>query len=298
MIGDVKKALTISKNNTGFPDYLDFNNLRTEGIKYLGKLSGKIWNDHNLHDPGITILEVLCYAMLDLGYRINLPVADILATNPALLKPEDNFFTPAQILTNNPLTINDYRKLIIDIPGIRNAWLEPARDIKDMCRQGNPDNKDNNDHNESSKVNTATPLRNIPCEEFLNGIYHVYIETEVDIDKDFQNEDPAIEEADKQKFIKQMTGDVRKVLMAHRNLCEDFADIYILCKLETGVCATIEIEDGAVVEEVYLEIANQLREYFSATPKFYTLDQMLNKGRSMDEAFAGRPFSPKSIPSP
>ena len=82
--------------------------------------------------------------------------------------------------------------------------------------------------------------------------------------------------------------------MAHRNLCEDFADIYILCKLETGVCATIEIEAGTNVEEVYLDVANRLREFFSPTPKFYTLDQMLSKGRSMDEAFAGRPFSPKS----
>ena len=121
MTGDIKKALTISKNNSGFPDYLDFNRLRTEGIKYLGHLSGKIWSDHNVHDPGITILEVLCYALLDLGYRSNLPVADILATDPAASLPEDNFFTPAQILTNNPLTINDYRKLLVDIPGIRNA---------------------------------------------------------------------------------------------------------------------------------------------------------------------------------
>lgn len=294
MIGEVKKALTISKDNAGFPEYLDFNKLRTEGISYLGKLSGKIWSDHNLHDPGITILEVLCYAMLDLGYRTNLPVADILATDATLLKPEDNFFTPAQILTNNPLTINDYRKLLIDIPGIRNAWLVPARDVKDLCRQRNPDNKDKVDDRANILGNVASPVQSTSCEEFLNGIYHVYIETEVDVDKDFHNDDPVIEEADKQNFVKKITGDVRKVLMAHRNLCEDFADIYILCKLETGVCATIEIEAGANVEEVYLEVANRLREYFSPTPKFYTLDQMLRKGRSMDEAFAGRPFSPKS----
>lgn len=279
MSGDTEKALTISKNNTGFPDYLDFHKLRAEGIKYLGQLSGKIWNDHNLHDPGITILEVLCYAMLDLGYRTSLPVADILATDPGVPKPEDNFFTPAQILTNNPLTISDYRKLLIDIPGIRNAWLEPARDIKDICRQQNQDNANNT---------------GAGCEEFLNGIYHVYIDTEVDIDKDFENEDPDIEKTNRQKFINKITSEVRKVLMAHRNLCEDFVDIYILCKLETGVCATIELETGTSVEEVYLEVANQLREYFSATPKFYTLDQMLDKGRTMDEAFAGRPFSPKS----
>ncbi|MBP1650009.1 MAG: hypothetical protein H6Q26_166, partial [Bacteroidetes bacterium] len=63
----------ISKQNAGFPDYLDFTRLRSEGIGYLAQLSGKIWTDHNVHDPGITILETLCYALLDLGYRTNLP---------------------------------------------------------------------------------------------------------------------------------------------------------------------------------------------------------------------------------
>jgi len=164
MTEDIQKSLTISKNNTGFPDYLDFTKLRTEGINYLGKLSGKIWSDHNLHDPGITIFEELCYAMLDLGYRTNLPVADILAKNPAVPKPEDNFFTPAQILTNNPLTINDYRKLLIDIPGVRNAWLEPAMDIKDICRVPGP--------NDPANPNNPGATRGA-CNEFLNGIYHV-----------------------------------------------------------------------------------------------------------------------------
>lgn len=293
MIGDVKKAQTISKNNAGFPEYLDFNKLRTEGISYLGKLSGKIWSDHNLHDPGITILEVLCYALLDLGYRTNLPVADILAMDPKNPKPENNFFTPAQILTNNPLTVNDYRKLLVDIPGIRNAWLVPARDIKDLCRQQKNDS-DNGVRTNNVSGAAVNPARNTSCEEFLNGIYHVYIETEVDIDKDFYNEDPTAEEADKKNFIKQITGKVRKVLMAHRNLCEDFADIYILCKLDTGVCATIELEDGVKVEEVYLDVANKLRDYFSPGPIFYTLGQLLAKGRTMDEAFAGRPYSHKS----
>jgi hypothetical protein len=78
----VNQHKTISKHNAGFPDYLDFDRLRREGIDYLGRLSGKLWTDHNVHDPGITILEMLCYALLDLGYRTNLPVADILSPDP------------------------------------------------------------------------------------------------------------------------------------------------------------------------------------------------------------------------
>ena len=124
MAGNLNDTTTISKTNSGFPEYLDFEKLRNEGIDYLGKLSGHLWTDHNLHDPGITILEMLAYAILDLGYRTNLPIEDILARNPEDNTIDSNFYTPSQILGCNPLTIIDYRKLLIDIEGVRNAWIE------------------------------------------------------------------------------------------------------------------------------------------------------------------------------
>src|ERR1700687_3550597 len=109
---------TISQTNSGFPDYLNFDTLRADAIDYLGNLTGKIWTDYNLHDPGITIIEMLCYALLDLGYRSNFPAADIFTKDLSDGSPTDNnFFTPAQILTCNPLTIIDYRKMLIDLDG-------------------------------------------------------------------------------------------------------------------------------------------------------------------------------------
>jgi hypothetical protein len=114
------------------PDYLSFEDLRQKGIAYLGDLTGKIWTDYNEHDPGITILEALCYAIIDLDYRLKLPVEDLFTTDPQ--KPAvPNFYTPAQILGCNPLTILDYRKLLMDVEGVKNAWLEVATDIKDSC---------------------------------------------------------------------------------------------------------------------------------------------------------------------
>lgn len=100
----------------------DFNYLREKGLKYIQQLSGKLWTDHNLHDPGITIMEVLCYALMDLGYRSAFNIKDIITENDGT--PVQNaFHTAANIFTTNPVTVNDYRKLLIDIPGIRNAWL-------------------------------------------------------------------------------------------------------------------------------------------------------------------------------
>ncbi len=92
MADELLNTKVISKNNSGFPDYLDFDKLRSEGIAYLGKLAGKIWTDHNVHDPGITILESLCYALLDPGYRTNLPVEDILSRAPGESSNDNNFF--------------------------------------------------------------------------------------------------------------------------------------------------------------------------------------------------------------
>ncbi len=60
------ESITIPKT-TSFPAYLDFNRLRETGIKHLEELGSDLWTDFNLHDPGITILETLVYALTDLG---------------------------------------------------------------------------------------------------------------------------------------------------------------------------------------------------------------------------------------
>ena len=101
---------------------MDFEQLRTEGISHLEDLATYIWTDFNAHDPGITILEVLCYAITDLGYRANLPIEDILASGAN--GTSQQFFSATSILPICPVTRNDYRKVLIDFPGVRNAWVE------------------------------------------------------------------------------------------------------------------------------------------------------------------------------
>ena len=53
--------------HTSTNDDRDYDFLRNEGIEYIKQMAGNVWTDHNLHDPGITFLEVLCYAITDLG---------------------------------------------------------------------------------------------------------------------------------------------------------------------------------------------------------------------------------------
>ncbi len=117
--------ITITPANSE-QDSQNFKVLKEVGIDYLQSVVGHIWTDYNVHDPGVTILEELCYAITDITYRLGLDIEDILAINPEDSSATDlnNFFTAREILPNAPVTQPDFRKLLIDIDGIRNAWLE------------------------------------------------------------------------------------------------------------------------------------------------------------------------------
>lgn len=106
---------------------LDQRQLFERGLAAIRRLSRQGWTDHNTHDPGITQLELLAYALTDLAFRARFPVEDLLAA------PADNatamgklFARAADILPNAPVTLTDYRKLLIDLKGVKNAWLHPV----------------------------------------------------------------------------------------------------------------------------------------------------------------------------
>lgn len=117
-------SLTIPKDPV-YPPSMDWQLLRREGIRHIENLASDIWTDYNVHDPGITILEILCYAITDLGYRSNMSPADLFA-----VPNNDSFYTAAQILPCAPVTALDLRKILIDIPGIQNAWVEQQEEAE------------------------------------------------------------------------------------------------------------------------------------------------------------------------
>jgi hypothetical protein len=98
--------------------------LRAEAIRQLERLASGRWTDFNDHDPGITILEQLCYALTDLGYRIDYDIPDLLASSG---DPARDLYTPGQVLSSEPVTLTDLRKLALDVPGVKNAWIEPVK---------------------------------------------------------------------------------------------------------------------------------------------------------------------------
>ena len=112
---------------------MDYAGLRTEGIALLGQLAGEQWTDYNTHDPGITILEQLCYAITDLAHRCNYPMADLLAAAPDTGLPG-----PTAILTGDPVTPDDLRRLALDVAQTEQAWVgaPPKRAIDFYYHEG------------------------------------------------------------------------------------------------------------------------------------------------------------------
>ncbi|MEL6131945.1 MAG: hypothetical protein AAFR59_01135 [Bacteroidota bacterium] len=113
---------TIPKNPNLKP-VEDFAFLREEGIQLIRKLAGLVWTDYNAHDPGITLLETFSYGLTELGLRASLDMKDIIASVSP--NPKSALFAPEAILPSQPVTLKDFQKLLINVEGVRNAWLLP-----------------------------------------------------------------------------------------------------------------------------------------------------------------------------
>ena len=111
------ESLTIT--NKPLEPGMEYTRLRAEGQQLIARLAGRVWTDYNATDPGITLLESLCYVITDLSYRLGFAVQDLLATGPENRGFGKQFFSAREILTVNPLTVIDYRKLLIDIKGVQ-----------------------------------------------------------------------------------------------------------------------------------------------------------------------------------
>lgn len=122
-------SLTIDKKD-GYSGDIDFAALKQSGIEYVQQLSGKHWTDYNIHDPGVTVLEQLCYALTDLVYRVDFKVADHLTGKDGRIDYSGlALYPPEAILPARPTTLPDYQKVIFD--GVReldHVWLMPVEE--------------------------------------------------------------------------------------------------------------------------------------------------------------------------
>ncbi len=233
----------------------NFAELLVRGLKYCQQLSSDTWTDYNEHDPGLTILEQLCYALTDLGARTEQKMNDLLVSLPQakgiaqeeqrdqqaqsipLNDAQNTLYTGDYVLSCNALTSKDYSKLLYDrVLGLKNAWLRPFQSTNKHAIAG--------------------------CYEVLVEIY---------------------EGSDKAN----VKASVEEIMRASRNLAEDIERVVILEPYPIALCGTVEIGTKADPVEVLAEVLFQLQNYLSPFPQVKTVDELMREGKTADQIFVG-----------
>lgn len=272
------EKLTISKQPSTTP-VCNYQLLREEGLQHIQLLSRKLWTDYNIHDPGITTLELLSYAITDLGYRIEQPLPDLLARSPQAiaeqeqaiaaayteeekqaLKERPNFPSAAQVLPSRAVTVDDLRCLLIDLPKVRNAWLLPVSQSYAI----------NSQRSRLELLQANQPQQQGQID--LKGLYQVLLELEATVTP---------EEATA------VIAQAWQLLHANRNLCEDFTEIKRVKQRHFCLCAEIEVAPEAEIDLSEARVFRAVQQFLTPAVRFHSLQQLLEKGVPVESIYQG-----------
>ncbi len=257
---------------------MDFLRLREEALEVIRQLAGDTqggqgWTDHNLHDPGITILEQLCYALTDLGYRLNFSVPALLADavdhrqQTIAWKPGLPTGSPASlpgmpgledVLPSAPTTIDDWRKVMLDIDGLRAVSILPAV-------AASPQLYYDRDHTEI--VVRSDPDPTLHALE-IKGLQHVLADTE-------EGQYPAV--------VASLLG----MYHAERPIGEDLHQWTQLKPGEITLVAEIDLLPGSRAEEVLVDIFLRIDQYLSPQVRYCSRADLEAEGIGNDAIFEG-----------
>lgn len=230
------------------PDALNFTALKRDGIKQLQALSGKVWTNYNESDPGITILDQLCYALTELGYCAQFPIADVLTQEDGTIHFQDQFFEPQNILTSTPVTPDDYRKLVLaHVPQVRVIYIEP----------------------ESASVPTPA------CDSrktVYTGRYKSYL---------------GLKDNSGQVDVDQIINAVHVVLNQHRNLAEWFLRPKSLTPSDIQLAGNVWLTPTANAAKVESLIAQALLNYAAPAAVQSGYKELLAQGLDPEDIFNG-----------
>ncbi|MCB0018191.1 MAG: hypothetical protein KDE09_10415 [Anaerolineales bacterium] len=241
---------------------LDYERLRQEGLAHLEQLAGLAWTDFNDHDPGITILEQLCYALTDLAYRLDYEIPDLLARTDGEVGVD--FHPPEAMLPNAAVTLDDLRRLVIDVVGVRNAWVLPAAGSPPIY------------YDELAKGISLTPPQDNATAIALRGLLQVRYEY-----------DAAAQVDGRALTVAEVTAAVTHVLHAQRPLGVDFLPVQPLSPENIEVVARIEIGLVDDARAMLADLAQCLADYISPAPRFTPYAVALQQGIPLETLLTG-----------
>jgi|GEM_PF-6895459 len=117
-------AAHIDRKET-LPVAMDHQRLLAAGIRFIEQYSGQVWTHYNPSDPGITVLQSLIYALVELSLKADLPIEDLMTQTEGQHNRAGALIAPQDILTTSPITLDDMRRLLLDrMPDLRDVHLQ------------------------------------------------------------------------------------------------------------------------------------------------------------------------------
>ncbi|MCY7296523.1 hypothetical protein [Alteromonas sp. a30] len=225
--------------------------LKEQALTLVQQVCEQNWTDHNTADPGITLLEVLSFAISDLCYRLDFPVADLLAKNKEKAEWEPQaFYLAPDILPSNMVTNRDIRQAILDVKGVKNVAVVPGS------------------YRSSTTASTES-------EHFAIASVKLLLELEPEwayLPLELQT--PVLDA-------------VRHTFLQERNVNQDLSEIQVLAPKNIGVRLVMDLDGAsdpiANVAEVFKACAKKIAPDIHR----YTLQEMQHQGLSGDAIFNG-----------
>ncbi|AKA38447.1 hypothetical protein [Yersinia ruckeri] len=257
---------------------IHFDRLLNQAHQVVEDQAGKLWTDTAEHDPGMTILEGICYGASDLAYRHTLPLQDLLT--PALSEPQKGIFPrefgPHRALTCGPITADDYRKALLDLHS--NDWpVENAGNNGDFLFRNvqlvrEPEAKRytywyDSEKREYSFVGTSNATKLT-----LRGNYWLYLEPT----RQTQLNPAAAKEQ------------LNAFLTENRNVGESVSHIVWLEPVDFPLLLDIELDDDAQdIASVYAQVYSAVEQYLMPRALRSSTGTLQQRGISNDDIFDG-----------
>lgn len=220
-----------------------YEGLREAGIRLVQALSGQSWTDYNLHDPGVTILEQLCYALTDLVYRADFPVRDHLTGEDGRIAYKAlALHGPSDVFPCQPATIEDYRTALLNrVQSLDNAWLSWAAD----------------------GVRGPGAVR-------YRGLYRIVVQQ-----SSYESEPLADD-------VTTTLQQVKAVYCEYRNVCEDVGEVVPVRHIDYRLHGAIEIGGARIPSDIVADIYDVCAKMIAAGAQFRSLEWALAQGQSLE----------------
>lgn len=255
----------------------------------LQDFTSQTGSDTSEHNPGITLLEGVTARVTELAQQQTRPVNDLLVTkgHQGPVKVFHEEFEPKRILTCGPVTLDDYRRVLLDLHSqdrfCEEAFQEAFFFFSDVYIEKEPEENryqyyfdsynhtfkfksDNNDDKKCSLLGNYS-LYLVPSDELLND----------------------------DNLLNQATQALLQYLPTIENVGEKFSHIYWLTaeeqtlQLDIEVAGDISSTDKNSIAKIYAEIYQVVKNFTCASIERHSTTELRRQGLTSEDIYRG-PF--------